>query len=51
MDLNTIFEAIVPGNIKDIPLIKKSFKIFIEQLNKNSVIAPFIILSGASSFK
>lgn len=39
MDLNTIFEAIVPGNIKDIPLIKKSFKIFIEQLNKNSVIA------------
>ena len=39
MDLNTIFEAIVPGNIKDIPLIRKSFKIFIEQLNKNSVIA------------
>ena len=39
MDLNVIFDAIVPGNIKEIPLIQKSFKIFIDQLNKNAVIS------------
>lgn len=39
MDLNVIFDAIVPGNIKEIPLIQKSFKIFIDQLNKNAVVS------------
>ena len=39
MDLNVIYDAIVPYNIKDIPLVKSSLKIFIESLNRNAQIA------------
>lgn len=39
MDLSVIFNAIVPDNIKELPLVKQCTKIFIEQLNRNSIIA------------
>lgn len=39
MDLSVIFDAIVPDNIKNLPLVKKCSKIFIEQLNRNSQIS------------
>lgn len=39
MDLQVIFDCIVPDNIKNIPLIKVCTNIFIEQINRNSQIA------------
>ena len=39
MNLNVIFDAIVPDNIKNIPLVNTAVKIFIEQLNRNAKIA------------
>ena len=38
-NLLSIFKAITPDNIKDIPLIEDSMKIFIELLNENSPIS------------
>ena len=43
MELNVIFDAIVPDNIKNIPLVQKSLSIFIEMLNKNSAISQRIL--------
>lgn len=39
MNLESIFDAIVPDNIKNIEVVKKCSDIFIEQLNRNSIIA------------
>jgi len=39
LNLREIFEAITPENIKDIPLIKSSIDIFIEQIESNSQIS------------
>ena len=39
MNLNIIFESIVPDNIKNIPVVRKCTEIFIEQLKRNSTIA------------
>ena len=38
-NLLSIFKAITPDNIKDIPLIEDSMRIFIELLNENSPIS------------
>lgn len=43
MELNVIFDAIVPDNIKNIPLVQKSLPIFIEMLNRNSAISQRIL--------
>lgn len=43
MELNVIFDAIVPDNIKNIPLVQKSLSIFIEMLNRNSAISQRIL--------
>ena len=39
MDLNVIYESIVPDNIKDLPVVKESLKVFIEMLNRNAKIS------------
>lgn len=39
MELDVIFDAIVPDNIKNIPLVKKSLSIFIEMLNRNASVS------------
>jgi hypothetical protein len=39
MNLESIFDAIVPDNIKNIEVVRKCSDIFIEQLNRNSIIA------------
>ncbi len=39
MKLESIFEAIVPDNIKNLEIVKRCSDIFIEQLNRNSVVA------------
>lgn len=39
MELNVIFDAIVPDNIKNIPLVQKSLAIFIEMLNRNGAVS------------
>lgn len=39
MDLQVIFNTIVPDNIRNLPLVKKCSEIFIEQLNRNSQIS------------
>jgi hypothetical protein len=38
-DLKYIFDALVPENIKDVPLIKDAMVIFLDNLEKNSAIA------------
>lgn len=43
MELDVIFDAIVPDNIKNIPLVKKSLSIFIEMLNRNSAVSQRIL--------
>ena len=39
MDLSVIFDAIIPDNIRNLPLVKKCSEVFIEQLNRNSTIS------------
>lgn len=39
MDLSVIFDAIIPDNIRNLPLVKKCSEVFIEQLNRNSSIS------------
>jgi len=39
MNLQGIFEAITPDNIKELPLIQTAMKIFIENLEKNAQVA------------
>lgn len=39
MDLSVIFDAIVPDNIKNLPLVKICSDIFIKQLNRNSQVS------------
>lgn len=39
MDLSVIFDAIIPDNIRNLPLVKKCSEVFIEQLNRNSAIS------------
>lgn len=43
MELDVIFDAIVPDNIKNIPLVQKSLSIFIEMLNRNSAVSQRIL--------
>lgn len=39
MNLNLVFESIIPDNIKNIPVVRKCTEVLIEQLNRNSTIA------------
>ncbi len=39
MNLSVIYESIVPDNIKDLPVVKESLKVFIEMLNRNAKIS------------